>query len=553
MRWLSLIIVWCTSVLFVSAQSKDAERLLINDYTEEANRLIWHINSSIEALADFQDELNVWFQSSDASTYNAPEFEYKSLEDLNLNAMLDSATMAPSNPVFNYQSTFSALKKQVLLFDSFCKQIEQLPRSGSSQDYYERGMKILFQVDNMAPDMVNLCYDFSLSCAVNYGKEKLPVELERLKNLVGQAKNVIMAIRDNDPVQSKTYLNQLNMAIIASMNDERLNDLKRVGKFQVDEESLKEMHQQVLEAADLIAFWAEQYLQSSYADEEVLPILQSAITAFNVFEGKAGCSGAYNDLVSQSKNQYLFYTEEPMFFQLDVRQQEAPQVSTLEIKQDTVIINETENQAIVQVDSVKSPEPVVFDADDISTLDGSLPNNILIMMDVSASMKLTGKLPLLKSSILHLVDIMRPEDRLSLLAYSGEADVLIAQAGIANKEAIRAVLDTLHSSGGTDIQKGMELGFETILSAYMQEGNNRIIIATDGEFGVRKTLIDLVESYGDENIYLSIFQYNEAKDQSTNPSLENLATIGKGNYRIITNNDEALNVLMREVKKAELD
>ena len=309
------------------------------------------------------------------------------------------------------------------------------------------------------------------------------------------------------------------------------------------------LHNQVIESANQIAYWAEQYLQSNYTTQEVNPILAYAILAFNVYEGKAGCSGTYNQMLSQSSSQYLFFTEEPMFFEVEEKDKVEERIPELSVKADTVIVQKPN---ITEVNKVTKPvftPPKEFNQDDISSLDGALPNNIIIMMDVSASMKVTGKLPLLKKSILHLVDIMRPEDRISLIAYSGEANVLISNAGINNKAAIKEVLDTLHSSGGTDILKGVEFGYLTAKKSFMQNGNNRIIIATDGEFGVRKDLLKFVEEKSMENIYLSVFQFNDVKGSKENSAMDTLAKTGRGNYKIITTSDEALTVLMQEVKK----
>ncbi|MCB0509174.1 MAG: VWA domain-containing protein, partial [Bacteroidetes bacterium] len=412
----------------------------------------------------------------------------------------------------------------------------------------QQNLSNFYQLDNMAEELVDLCYDFSLSCAINYGKEKLPVELDRLKNVVGQAKNVIMSIRENNIIQAKSYLNQLNIAIVASAEDEKFNDLRRVAKFSLDELALKEKHDQILESANQIAYWGEQYVQSNYEEEEVQSLLQSAILAFNVFEGKAGCSGAYNELISFSKSEFLYFTEEPMFFKVKTASQQ--EVAQNKVK--TEVLGLEKKETVLKKDSisVQNPQKVKpFDPNDLTTLEGALPNNLIIMMDVSASMKLTGKLPLLKSSIIHLLGIMRPEDRISLIAYSGKADLLIGGAGVANKAEVRTVLDTLHSSGGTDIENGLLLAYATAKQHFMPKGNNRVIIVTDGEFGVKANILKLVQEQALKGFALSVFQFNEAKDYSKNSSLELLAETGKGRYEIISSSDEALEILMKEVKK----
>lgn len=534
----------------LNAQTDSVEKHAINEYTVEVNKLIWHLNLNLKNLASYQEDLNSWYTNTTTKVTSAPSFSFS--ENLNaavITTLLNNTQLKPSNSAFNYQITLKELNKQVILFNTFCKGISKLSKTGSKDDYYKKAMIILHQIDAMSPEMVNLSYDFSLSCAVNYGKEKLPVELDRLKNAVGQSKNVIMAIRDNSPIQVKSYLNQLNSAINSARVDEKFNDLRRAGRFTIDEEELATLHSQILDASNQIAFWAEQYLQSNYTQEEIGPILTYAILAFNVFEGKAGCSGAFNELVGQSKNQYLFYTEEPMFFKVEEKDKVIEATQVVAVKKDNVISNAPKITEPAKVEPIK---PVAaFNQDDITTLDGALPNNLIIMMDVSASMKLTGKLPLLKSSIIHLLDIMRPEDRISLIAYSGRAELLIANAGIHNRAEILEVLDTLHSSGGTDILNGLNLAYKSAKASYMSAGNNRIIIATDGEFGVRPELVDFVESKSAQKIVLSVFHFVDDKNnqQLNNKGLLLLTLTGKGNYKIVADSEQALKVLMQEVKK----
>lgn len=548
-KFLSFLLVF--TLVGVKSQTINLEKDVINEYTVEVNKLIWHINFNIKNLSGFQSNLNIWYLNTTKKISSAPSFVFsENLDETGISDLLVNKQVVPSNLAFNYQTTLKNLNKRVILFNTFCKELQKVSKTGSKEIYYNQAMKLLTQIDAMAPEMVNLSYDFSLSCAVNYGKEKLPVELDRLKSTVGQSKNVIMAIRDNSPTQVKAYLNQLNIAINSSRVDDKFNDLRRVGKFSIDEEELLKLHGQILNAANQIAFWAEQYLQSNYTKAEVGPILTSAILAFNVFEGKAGCSGTYNELLGQSKNQYLVYTEEPMFFKVELKDKPLQKIEVLAVKKDTVVLAAPQAKDIAKVAVPAEPLPV-FNPDDVSTLDGALPNNIIIMMDVSASMKLTGKLPLLKSSIAHLLDIMRPEDRISLIAYSGKAELLIANAGVHNRLEVLQVLDTLHSSGGTDILNGVNLAYRYAKESYMTNGNNRIIIATDGEFGVRADLIKLIESKIPEKIVLSVFHFIDSKGSSslTNKGLLLLTLTGKGNYKIITTSEEALQVLIQEVKK----
>ena len=534
----------------LSAQSIE-EKERINEYSVQANKLIWHLNLNMKNLRNYQIKLNEWYLSTNTTT-NAPKFVFSpNINEGNVGILLADKSIQPSNLSFNYQKALSDLNKQVSLFNKLCTQLPKISKAEGKKEFYKQNMIILYQIDGMADELVNLCYNFSLSCAINYGKETIPIELEHLKSTVGQAKNVIMAIRDNNKIQVKSYLNQLNNSITTSYKDTDYSNLKRLGRFYLSEIELKEKQHQILDAANQIAFWGEQYLQSNFELEEILPILENSIIAFNVFEGEAGCSASYNELVANSKNQYLFFTEEPLFF--EVKEQdlliESKEVENIKIPTIASTPIKTKDTVIVPKPVVKAPIVEEFNKDDINTLQGALPNNIIIMMDVSASMKLTGKLPLLKSSIVHLLNIMRPEDRISLIAYSGESEILIAGASIKNKAEVKTILDTLHSSGGTDIENGVKLAYQTAKASLMKNGNNRILIATDGEFGVRTPLLKIVQENTLSGIYLSILQFDDSSKTPRNASLKLLAETGKGNYRTILNSQDALNELMLEVKQ----
>lgn len=299
----------------LQAQTTLAEKQTINQFSQKANQIILHINTNISQLKLYQNQLNAWYLDKNQTIATAPVFSFKQVYiEKEITDMVANNKTPLSNPVFNYKSTLIKLNQQVSLFNAFCKEMQKLPKVGTKDDFYKNNMVFLYQIDNISFKLVDYCYDFSLSCAVNFGKEVLPLELEHLKNLVGQSKNVIMAIRQNSTIQVKSYLKQLDDAIYLANTNNNFNDLKIRGKFTNDEASIKEMHAKVLHAANLIAYWADQYLQSNQSDEEVLQILESAILSFNALDGNLACASAYNNLVSKSTQSYLMFTEEPMFF-----------------------------------------------------------------------------------------------------------------------------------------------------------------------------------------------------------------------------------------------
>ena len=106
----------------------------------------------------------------------------------------------------------------------------------------------------------------------------------------------------------------------------------------------------------------------------------------------------------------------------------------------------------------------------------------MFLLDVSGSMSGGNKLPLLKSSLGLLVDELRDEDKVSIVVYAGAAGVVLEPTN--NKEEILEALDRLEAGGSTAGGEGIELAYEIATENFIEGGNNRVIIATDGDFNV---------------------------------------------------------------------
>ena len=192
-------------------------------------------------------------------------------------------------------------------------------------------------------------------------------------------------------------------------------------------------------------------------------------------------------------------------------------------------------------DTVYLAEP----ADKIRSMEGYATNNMVLLLDVSGSMNTPDKLPLLKSSVLNIIAMMRPEDKISIIAFSGKPKVLLASSSFKEEEKIKKAIRDLTSSGKTDGNAGLKLAYKVADGSYIRGGNNRIILATDGEFGLNEETLKLIEKFSSADIFLSVFNFG--KGMGSSRSLENLAALGKGNYESITKENVELK-LIREAK-----
>ncbi|RYE24796.1 MAG: DUF3520 domain-containing protein [Sphingobacteriales bacterium] len=186
-------------------------------------------------------------------------------------------------------------------------------------------------------------------------------------------------------------------------------------------------------------------------------------------------------------------------------------------------------------------------AKEIST--DKLPaSNIVFLIDVSGSMMSENKLPLVKSSLTLLVNKLREEDRVSIVVYAGSAGLVLPPTSGADKETIINALDRLQAGGSTAGGEGIQLAYKTAAENFMRDGNNRVIMATDGDFNVgisnENELENLIVKQRDKGIYLTCLGYGMGNYKDS--KMEMLADKGNGNYAYIDNMQEANKTLVKE-------
>nr|WP_295925501.1 von Willebrand factor type A domain-containing protein [uncultured Dyadobacter sp.] len=175
-------------------------------------------------------------------------------------------------------------------------------------------------------------------------------------------------------------------------------------------------------------------------------------------------------------------------------------------------------------------------------------SNLVFLIDVSGSMMDQNKLPLLKQAFKLLVDQLRPEDKLSIVAYAGAAGVVLPPTSGSNKADIREALEQLQAGGSTAGGEGIQLAYKLAKEHFLPKGNNRVILATDGDFNVGVSsegeLQRLIEEKRKDGVYLSIMGFGMGNYKDSH--IETLADKGNGNYAYIDNLQEARKVFVQE-------
>nr|WP_199081238.1 VWA domain-containing protein [Pedobacter sp. ASV19] len=176
------------------------------------------------------------------------------------------------------------------------------------------------------------------------------------------------------------------------------------------------------------------------------------------------------------------------------------------------------------------------------------PSNLVFLLDVSGSMEGPNRLPLVKASMKMLVDQLRPEDHVAIVTYAGTAGLKLGSTSGDQKTKLKEAIDQLEASGSTAGGDGIKMAYQIAREHFIKQGNNRIILATDGDFNVGASsdedMEKLVANEKNSGISLSVlgFGMGNLKDSK----METIADKGHGNYAYIDNISQARKAMVTE-------
>jgi Ca-activated chloride channel family protein len=177
------------------------------------------------------------------------------------------------------------------------------------------------------------------------------------------------------------------------------------------------------------------------------------------------------------------------------------------------------------------------------------PNNLVFLIDSSGSMQSADKLPLVQAGLRLLVEQLRPEDRVAIVTYAGSAGLVLPSTPGSNKSRIMAAIDELDAGGSTAGAEGIVLAYKVARENFLERGNNRVILATDGDFNVGVTgdgeLEQLIEQKRRDRVFLTVLGFGTGNIKDS--KMELLADKGNGNYAYIDSLSEARKTLVHEM------
>ena len=176
------------------------------------------------------------------------------------------------------------------------------------------------------------------------------------------------------------------------------------------------------------------------------------------------------------------------------------------------------------------------------------PANLVFLVDVSGSMGSADKLPLVQAGLRQLVGELRPQDRVALVAYAGAAGLVLPPTAGSERAKILAAIDDLSAGGSTAGGAGLRLAYRVARENFNPAGNNRVVLATDGDFNLGESsdraMEQLITQQRESGVFLTVLGVGQGNLQDK--KMELLADKGNGNYAYLDNLPEARRVLVRQ-------
>jgi len=238
------------------------------------------------------------------------------------------------------------------------------------------------------------------------------------------------------------------------------------------------------------------------------------------------------------KEGYINRRNRYFIFALDPLEQEVIEDEIVEEQQEEiVVIEEAEEIVEVQEEEIviveEEPEMVkeaeVIEENPDFSLNTYSKNNVAFLIDVSTSMKREERLEILKSSMIQLLEMLRPEDRLSIITYASSTDVVLKSTLVTDKKSIEKIINDLEGKGLTAGETGIKKAYSIVKKYFIEGGNNQVYLATDGAFNKGETDVSrFVKRQKKNGIHMSIIAVKSPK--WTVPKMKKITKDANGDY-----------------------
>jgi Mg-chelatase subunit ChlD len=219
---------------------------------------------------------------------------------------------------------------------------------------------------------------------------------------------------------------------------------------------------------------------------------------------------------------------------------------------ENILIEKAQDSTVKSIQETIQPSPEV--EENQTLLDESFrPNNIVFLIDASTSMREEQKMDLLKTAMIQLLEPLRIIDFITIVTYSGEAKVVLPTSSGNLKDEIAVRIENLKADGSTNAVKGIKKAIQVGKSNFLEDGNNQIFLASDGDFNIGENNMSLrkkIVKTAEEGLTITVLGIKN--DNWTNKSLKEIADLGKGDLLKIKSMRDASKVVKSMKRKAKL-
>ncbi len=543
----------------------------INTYVSQVNSCVYYISLSHYVVKDYNVEINERFQFPEKHHTINKVFDFYG-RDI---ASVHNTKLNVGYIINQHQETIEKLEQlnskkgeQLIqslqgfqkLFEEFVAMNINFNNKNSLNNYYfndAKNYKILTeeleQYKLLVSELRKKVDAISELSMLLYNEEKLPKAIAQSKQIALTSKKVIHSFREKNQLKIESSINELHHLLQKNETAEEQLELQNSINYPLtnpkkngagNRELIKSMAQRLYKKA--VAFKNGenpkyqkeknarfQYYTKKDAFQQMLKVEALLEWLNDDFFRSATVLGNYNH-VTKVKTPIL-------------------KIVNMLIPFEILPLTKQEQEVIAQVISEpvipKAITPIVVE-NNSKTLEGAKTNNLVLLIDVSGSMKDDRKLEKLKASINHLITLLRKEDVLSVIVFSEQPKVIFSAKGNYKKSALIAKINQLKSGGKTNAKKGLLKAYNLCEELLIPNGNNRIIIATDGLFKLDKSVRKIIKKKAKKDISLSTFNYQNSKAQNKEvKTLQKMAKLGNGVYKLIKDDKDALEALIGEAKQ----
>jgi len=544
---------------------------VINQYVDYLNQCNVYISASHYSVKEFNIEFNMQLESSSKKKIG-PQFELKCLHtsskcnlrinpasrqlayiklSKNIEKLEEGAKIELKLELLTFQNNFEKLQKTIQYFNEITLDSEFYSDKTKIIQLFSQFEKYKSQVYSIKSNMKTAA---SLTSEL-FNEAHLPFDILRSKRIVLATKKLIQAFENQNNVSGaiekyeqakEAYYNFDNKAEIRE-DDMAMYGYQDYFGHQVDTKMLNSekiatelIYNKVIKYQNPTASDLKNpnygvrnifnYAQELANKEKHVQIskMEDLTESFN--DINIGLVFDYNEFVSRSRFPVLKILTEVIPYEV-IRK-----IETEEEPKETIIKEEVVEENFVQ--------------EDISTLEGAKTNNIVLLLDISGSMRKNGKLKRLQSSINHFIDILRDEDHITVITYSGSPKVIFESYGSKNKDKLKSKINQIQTKAGTDFEKGLTKAYDACEKHWENDGNNRIVIATDGAFKLKEVEKELIKTNVAKGVRISTFHYLvNTNNKEEKEILLEISNLGKGGYFPILKDEDAVKALILEAKQ----